>query len=103
VPVPVPVPEIKIATPNPYDGLSDWTEHFLHQCEVYFLGSPRLTDHQHVTFAISYMNKGHVLSWAEQMVEEVTLPGYVTSWGAFKVNVRVHSVIQTVSQWHGSK
>jgi hypothetical protein len=29
----------------------------------------------------------HVL-WAEWMVEEVTLPGYVASWGAFKTNVR---------------
>jgi hypothetical protein len=29
-----------------------------------------------------------VLSWAKQMVEEVTLPGYIASWGAFKVSVR---------------
>jgi hypothetical protein len=57
-PVPAPVQEIKIATPDPYDGSSDRIEHFLHQCEVYFLGLPGLTDHQHVMFAISYMNKG---------------------------------------------
>jgi hypothetical protein len=61
-PVPAPVQEIKIATPDLYDGSSDRTKHFLHQCEVYFLGLPRLTDHQCMTFAISYMNKGHVLS-----------------------------------------
>jgi hypothetical protein len=35
LPVPVPAAEIKIATPNPYDA-SDKTEHYLHQCEVYF-------------------------------------------------------------------
>jgi hypothetical protein len=58
MPIPTPVQEIKIATPDPYNGLSDWTEHFLHQCEVYFLGLPRLMDHQHVMFAVSYMNKG---------------------------------------------
>jgi hypothetical protein len=87
-PAPAPIQEMKIAMPNPYDGSSDQTEHFFHQFEVYFLGLPGLTEHQHVTFAISYMNKGQALSWAEQMVEEVTLPGYVTSWGAFKINVR---------------
>jgi hypothetical protein len=85
----MPIQEIKIATPDPYNGSSDKTEHFLHQCEVYFLGLPRLMDHQHVTFTISYMNKGCVLSWAERIVEEVTLPGYVTSWGEFKINVRM--------------
>jgi hypothetical protein len=29
-PVPTPIQEIKITMPNPYDGSSDWTEHFLH-------------------------------------------------------------------------
>jgi hypothetical protein len=57
-PVPAPVQEMKIAMPDPYDGSSDQTEHFLHQCKVYFLGLPGLTEHQHVTFAISYMNTG---------------------------------------------
>jgi hypothetical protein len=61
-PAPAPVQEIKITMPDPYNGSSDWTEHFLHQCEVYFLGLPRLTEHQHMRFTISYMNKGHMLS-----------------------------------------
>jgi hypothetical protein len=30
------------------------------------------TTHQYMTFTISYMNKGCALSWAEQMVEEIT-------------------------------
>jgi hypothetical protein len=72
VPVPVTVPEGKIATPDPYDGSSEKTEHFLHQCKVYFLGLCSLTAHQHMTFMISYMNKGHALSWAKWMVEEIT-------------------------------
>jgi hypothetical protein len=88
-PVPVPAAEIKIATPDPYDGSSDKTEHYLHQCEVYFLGSPALSEHQRVTFAISYMSKGRALSWAEQMMEEVTCPDFVANWGTFKNNVRM--------------
>jgi hypothetical protein len=87
-PAPMPIQEIKIAMPDLYDGSSDQTEHFLHQCEVYFLGLSGLMEHQHVTFAISYMNKGCVLLWAEWMVEEVMLPGYIANWGAFKINVR---------------
>jgi hypothetical protein len=88
LPAPVPTAEIKIAMPDLYDRSSDKTEHFLHQCNVYFLGSPALSDHQRVTFAISYMNKGHVLSWAEWMMGEVTCPDFVTNWGVFKNNVR---------------
>jgi hypothetical protein len=88
LPMPVPMTEIKIAMPDPYDGSSDKMEHFLHQCDVYFLGLPALSEHQHVTFMISYMNKGHVLSWAEQMMGEVTCPDFVTDWGMFKNNMR---------------
>jgi hypothetical protein len=88
LPVPIPTAEIKIAMPDPYDGSSDKMEHFLHQCNVYILGSLALSEHQHVTFAISYMNKGCVLSWAEQMMGEVTCPDFVTNWGTFKINVR---------------
>jgi hypothetical protein len=80
--------EIKITTPDPYDGSSDKTEYFLHQCDVYFLGSPALSEHQCVTFMISYMNKGHALSWAEWMMGEVTHPDFVADWGMFKNNVR---------------
>jgi hypothetical protein len=87
--VPVPAVEIKIAMPDPYDGSSDKTEHYLHQCEVYFLGSPALSEHQCVTFAISYMSKGCALSWAEQMMEEVMCPDFVTNWGTFKNSVRM--------------
>jgi hypothetical protein len=50
--------EIKIAVPDVFDGASDHMEHFLHQCEVYFLGTPSLTAQQHVTFMLSYMSKG---------------------------------------------
>jgi hypothetical protein len=50
--------EIKIAVPDVYDGASDHTEHFLHQCEVYFLGTPGLMAQQCMTFALSYMSKG---------------------------------------------
>jgi hypothetical protein len=82
VPIPAPVQVMKIATPDPYDGSSDQTKHFLHQCEVYFLGLPGLTEHQHMTFTISYMNKGSMLLWAEWIMEEVMLPGYVTNWRA---------------------
>jgi hypothetical protein len=89
LPMPVPMAEIKIATPDPYDdGSSDKMEHFLHQCNIYFLGSPALSEHQGVTFTISYMNKGHVLSWAEWMMGEVTCPDFVTDWGMFKNNMR---------------
>jgi hypothetical protein len=59
IPAPAIVPEVRIAMPDPYDGSLEKTEHFLHQCKVYFLGLPSLTAHQHMTFAISYMNKGH--------------------------------------------
>jgi hypothetical protein len=88
LPAPVPMVEIKIATPDPYDGSSDKMEHFLHQCDVYFLGSPALSDHQCMTFAISYMNRGRTLPWAEQMMGEVTCPNFFTDWGIFKNNVR---------------
>jgi hypothetical protein len=88
LPMPVPTTEIKIATPDPYDGSSDKMEHFLHQCDVYFLGSPALSEHQCVTFMISYMNKGCALSWAEQMMGEVMHPDFVTNWGMFKNSVR---------------
>jgi hypothetical protein len=88
VPVPVAAPEVKITTPDSYNGSSDKTEHFLHQCEVYFLGLPGLTAHQRVTFVISYMNKGHALSWAEWMVEEITRPDHIADWEVFKNNVR---------------
>jgi hypothetical protein len=63
--------KIKIAVPDTFDGASDRTKHFLHQCEVYFLGTPGLTAQQCVTFALSYMSKGRALSWAEQMLEVV--------------------------------
>jgi hypothetical protein len=88
LPVPIPMVEIKITTPDPYDGSSDKMEHFLHQCNIYFLGSPALLDHQCVTFVISYMNKGCALSWAEQMMGEVTHPNFVADWGMFKNNMR---------------
>jgi hypothetical protein len=87
-PLPTPMAEIKIAMPDPYDGSSDKMEHFLHQCNIYFLGSPALSDHQHMMFTISYMNKGRMLSWAEQMMGEVMCPDFVTDWGMFKNNVR---------------
>jgi hypothetical protein len=86
--MPIPTTEIKIAMPDPYDGSSDKMEHFLHQCNIYFLGLLALSEHQHMTFAISYMNKGCVLSWAEQMMREVTCPDFVTDWGVFRNNVR---------------
>jgi hypothetical protein len=89
LPTPTPAAEIKTAMPDPYDGSSDKTEHYLHQCNVYFLGSPVLSDHQHMTFVISYMIKGHALSWAEWMMEEVTCPNFVTNWGMFKNSVRM--------------
>jgi hypothetical protein len=87
----------------------DKMEHFLHQCDVYFLGSPALSEHQHMTFTISYMNKGHALSWAEQMMGEVTCPNFITDWGVFKNRVRsffgdsdqtvvVHLMIKDVKQ-----
>jgi hypothetical protein len=88
LPMPVPTTEIKIATPDPYDRSSDKMEHFLHQCDVYFLGSLALSEHQHVTFVISYMNKGCMLSWAEQMMGEVMCPDFVANWGMFKNNMR---------------
>jgi hypothetical protein len=62
LPAPVPAlalaPEIKIAVLDVFDGASDCTEHFLHQCKVYFLGTPSLMAQQHVTFVLSYMSKG---------------------------------------------
>jgi hypothetical protein len=88
LPMPIPMAEIKIAMPDPYDRSSDKMEHFLHQCDVYFLGSPALSEHQHVTFTISYMNRGHALSWAEWMMGEVTCPDFVADWGMFKNNMR---------------
>jgi hypothetical protein len=89
LPVPIPAVEIKIAMPDPYDGSSDKTEHYLYQCDVYFLGLPALSEHQHVTFAISYMSKGCTLSWAEWMIKEVMRPDFVTNWGTFKNSVRM--------------
>jgi hypothetical protein len=41
-----------------------------------------------VTFVISYMSKGRVLSWAEWMMGEVTCPNFVADLGVFKNNVR---------------
>jgi hypothetical protein len=35
------------------------------------------------------MSKGHMLSWAEQMMEEVTCPDFVTNWSMFKNNMRI--------------
>jgi hypothetical protein len=87
-PTPVTVPEVKIAMSNSYNGSLEKTEHFLHQCKVYFLGLPGQTAHQHVTFAISYMNKGCALFWAEQMVEEITWPDHIADWAVFKNSVR---------------
>jgi hypothetical protein len=61
-PAPVPAltftPEIKIAVLDIFDGALDCTKHFLHQCEVYFLGTHGLTAQQHMTFTLSYMSKG---------------------------------------------
>jgi hypothetical protein len=71
-PAPAPVPvaatpptNIKVAKPDVYDGLADRTEQFLHQCRLYFLGAGNLTDLQRVTFVLSYISRGHTLSWAE--------------------------------------
>jgi hypothetical protein len=83
----IPAPEMKIAVLDVYDSASEWTEHFLHQCEVYFLGTPDLMAQQHSTFTLSYMSKGHALFWAEQMLEVVVDPDYVANWGVFKNNV----------------
>jgi hypothetical protein len=80
-------PEIKIAVLDIFDGASDHMEHFLHQCEVYFLGTPSLTAQQHVTFMLSYMSKGQALSWAERMLKAVTHPDHVADWGLFKEGV----------------
>jgi hypothetical protein len=88
-PMPTPAAEIKITMPDLYDGSSDKMEHYLHQCDVYFLGSPALSDHQCMTFAISYMSKGCVLSWVEWMMEEVMHPDFVANWGTFKNNMRM--------------
>jgi hypothetical protein len=74
--------------PDIFDGASDCTKHFLHQCKVYFLSTPSLTAQQHMTFAISYMSKGWALSWAEQMLEAVAHPDHVANWSLFKEGVR---------------
>jgi hypothetical protein len=87
-PVPAHAPEIKIAVLDVFDGASDRTEHFLHQCEVYFLGTPGLTAQQRITFMLSYMSKGRALSWAERTLEAVAHPDHVTDWGFFKEGVR---------------
>jgi hypothetical protein len=91
LPTPVPplafAPEIKIAMPDAFYGASDRTEHFLHQCKVYFLGTPSLTAQQHVTFELSYMSKGQALSWVEWTLEAVTHHNHVADWGVFKEGV----------------
>jgi hypothetical protein len=87
-PAPAFAPEIKIAMPDVFDGASDRTEHFLHQCKVYFLGTPGLTAQQHVTFALSYMSKGRALSWVERTLEAVTHPDHIADLGVFKEGVR---------------
>jgi hypothetical protein len=68
-PAPAFAPEIKIAVLDVFDGASDCTEHFLHQCEVYFLGTPSLMAQQCMTFVLSYMSKGRALSWAERTLD----------------------------------
>jgi hypothetical protein len=87
-PAPTPIAKIKIATLYAYDGTSDHTEHFLHQCKVYFLITPGLMAQQHIMFVLSYVSKGHVLLWAEQTMEVITHPGYFDDWGVFKDNIR---------------
>jgi hypothetical protein len=82
---PIPAPEMKITI---FDSTSERTEHFLHQCEVYFLGTPSLTAQQCIMFMLLYMSKGHALSWAEQTLEIVVDPDYIADWGVFKNNVR---------------
>jgi hypothetical protein len=86
-PAPAFAPEIKVAVLDVFNGASDHTEHFLHQCEVYFLGTPGLMAQQCVTFVLSYMSKGQALSWAEQMLKAVTHPDHVANLGLFKEGV----------------
>jgi hypothetical protein len=86
-PAPAFAPEIKIAMPDVFDGTLDHTKHFLHQCEVYFFGTPSLMAQQHMTFALSYMSKGWALSWVEWTLEAVAHPDHITDWGVFKESV----------------
>jgi hypothetical protein len=91
------VPEIRIAMPDVFDSALDHTEHFLHQCEVYFLGTPGLTAQQCMTFTLSYMSKGQALSWAEQMLKTVAHPDHIANWGIFKRVCEDLSVTWTAS------
>jgi hypothetical protein len=106
-------PEIKIAVPDVFDSALDCTEHFLHQCKVYFLGTPGQMAQQHVTFVLSYMSKGRALSWAEQMLKVVVHPNHIADWGVFEEGVQrsfsdldhvmtAHLKIKEIRQGHES-
>jgi hypothetical protein len=112
-PMPLAQPDIKVATPDAFDGSADCTEEFLHHCKIYFLGVQGLTEVQKVTFTLSYMLKGHALSWAERALEEVVTPNHEVNWEQFKADIQstfgdsdhavmAHIKIREVQQGKGS-
>jgi hypothetical protein len=68
---------IKIAKPEPFDGLADKVHHFLFQCDLY-LCSQDYADKDRQLFILSYMTAGRAKVWAKQEGQCLDEAGWYT-------------------------
>ena len=83
----IPHANLKVATPDPFNGNLAKTEEFLTSLLLYFTGKGDLmTDNQKITMALSYMKGGTAGQWAKRKVKQLTKEGQ--TWDDFLIDFK---------------
>ena len=85
------VSEIKLNQPKPFNGKQEDLKKFLQDTNLYLLVNSKVydTDIKKIVFTLSFMNKGDVASWKEQLLEDAMAisPFNLGTWAQFKTNL----------------
>ena len=80
--------EIKLNQPKPFTGKREDLKKFLQDTNLYLLVNSKVydTDIKKIVFALSFMNKGDMASWKEQLLEDaMALKTFnLGTWAQFK-------------------
>ena len=99
--------ELRIGTPEAFDGSYEKSQHWLHAVQFYLLVNKAVYDNddKQIAFALSYMTKGSALTWAATF-RQSAISGTSFSLGTFadfvmKFNTtfKHHDVTRNAISW----
>lgn len=83
-----PVVNLKVATPDTFNGNLAKSEEFINSLYLYFYGKQGMTDEQKITFALSYMKGGTAGQWSRRKIKQYSKSGGTLCWDTFLADFR---------------